>query len=100
MRPLFLAAGLLVVITSAAAAQSQPPAPSPVRVVGTVDKLDEYIARCDAVIHLIGNTIGALAPADTLRSLRRRCPDIAFICVGAAMDFISAEAPRAPTGET
>jgi len=40
VRSLFLAAGLLVVITGAAAAQSQPPAPSPVRVVGTVDKLD------------------------------------------------------------
>ena len=40
MRPLFLLAGLLVAIAGAAVAQGQTPAPSPVRVAGTVDRLD------------------------------------------------------------
>lgn len=44
---------------------------------GTLDKLDSYIARCDAVIHLAGDMTGAWAPAATLQALRARHGDLA-----------------------
>ncbi|MGH3428715.1 MAG: hypothetical protein ACRDQZ_14295 [Mycobacteriales bacterium] len=39
----------------------------------TLVKLDDYIARCDAVIHLVGDMPGALARATALQALR---PDL------------------------
>jgi hypothetical protein len=33
----------------------------------TLDKLDEYIRQCDAVIHLVGDMTGALAQAPRWR---------------------------------
>lgn len=43
----------------------------------TLDKLDLYIARCDAVIHLVGDMTGSWAGAATLSTLRARYPDLA-----------------------
>ena len=34
----------------------------------TLDKLDEYIRQCDAVIHLVGDMTGALAKASSVAS--------------------------------
>src|SRR5579864_974628 len=51
----------------------------------TLLKLDAYIATCDAVIHLVGDMTGALAPAAALEALH---PDLAerlpFLKVDAA----------------
>jgi hypothetical protein len=38
----------------------------------TLDKLDSYISECDAVIHLVGDMIGALAPSVASSALRDR----------------------------
>ncbi len=43
----------------------------------TLDKLDEYIRQCDAVIHLVGDMTGALAQAPSVAAIRRRYPDLA-----------------------
>ena len=43
----------------------------------TLDKLDVYIARCNAVIHLAGHMTGAWARAATLQALRARYGDLA-----------------------
>jgi len=43
----------------------------------TLDKLDEYIRQCDAVIHLVGDMTGALAQAPSLQLIRARYPDLA-----------------------
>jgi hypothetical protein len=43
----------------------------------TLDKLDGYIARCDAVIHLAGDMTGAWATLPTLQALRARYGDLA-----------------------
>jgi tetratricopeptide (TPR) repeat protein len=42
----------------------------------TLDKLDSYIARCDAVIHIAGDMTGAWAEAATLQTLRKRYVDL------------------------
>ena len=42
----------------------------------TLDKLDLYIAECDAVIHLVGDLTGANAPAASIKSLLAKYPDI------------------------
>jgi hypothetical protein len=42
----------------------------------TLDKLDSYIARCDAVIHLAGDMTGAWANMATLQALRARYSDL------------------------
>ena len=44
----------------------------------TLDKLDGYIARCDAVIHLAGDMTGAWANTATLQTLRARYGDLAL----------------------
>jgi hypothetical protein len=43
----------------------------------TLDKLDGYIARCDAVIHLAGDMTGAWARMVTLQALCARYSDLA-----------------------
>lgn len=43
----------------------------------TLDKLDEYIRLCDAVIHLVGDMTGALAQAPSVAVIRHRYPDLA-----------------------
>ena len=43
----------------------------------TLDKLDDYLQSCDAVIHLVGDMTGACAQASALASLRARYSDLA-----------------------
>ena len=43
----------------------------------TLDKLDEYIRQCHAVIHLVGDMTGALAQAPSVAVIRHRYPDLA-----------------------
>ena len=42
----------------------------------TLDKLDEYIRQCRAVIHLVGHMTGALARAPSVAVVRQRYPDL------------------------
>ena len=42
----------------------------------TLDKLDDYIRQCDAVIHLVGDMTGALAQAPSVAVIRQRYPDL------------------------
>jgi hypothetical protein len=42
----------------------------------TLDKLDVYIANCDAVVHLIGNMTGPAPGELALRALRKKYPDL------------------------
>src|SRR5262249_41792591 len=41
----------------------------------TLDKLDDYIRHCDAVIHLVGDMTGALAQMPSLTVIGSRYPD-------------------------
>jgi hypothetical protein len=43
----------------------------------TLDKLDVYIAHCDAVVHLVGDMAGSAPPELPLRLLRKKYPDLA-----------------------
>src|SRR5262245_16510994 len=43
----------------------------------TLDKLDTYIAHCDAVVHLVGDMAGSTPPELPLRALREKYPDLA-----------------------
>ncbi len=43
----------------------------------TLDKLDEYIRNCDAVIHLVGDMSGASAQPSSRALIRERYPDFA-----------------------
>jgi Tetratricopeptide repeat/Domain of unknown function (DUF4062) len=43
----------------------------------TLDKLDLYIKKCDAVVHLLGNRTGAWAKPATAQALKARYPDLA-----------------------
>jgi tetratricopeptide (TPR) repeat protein len=42
----------------------------------TLDKLDVYIARCDAVVHLVGNLTGSAPGELALRALRKKYSDL------------------------
>jgi tetratricopeptide (TPR) repeat protein len=42
----------------------------------TLDKLDVYIAHCDAVVHLVGNMTGSAPGELALRALREKYPDL------------------------
>ena len=42
----------------------------------TLDKLDVYIAECDAVVHLAGDMTGAAPGEQALRALRSKFPDL------------------------
>ena len=44
---------------------------------GTLDKLDVYIADCDAVVHLAGDMTGSAPGEHALRALRAKYPDLA-----------------------
>ena len=43
----------------------------------TLDKLDRYIAACDAVVHLVGEMTGAAAKAESNKAIVTRYPDLA-----------------------
>lgn len=43
----------------------------------TLDKLDVYIQSCDAVIHLVGDMSGAMAPPPSVALIAERYPDFA-----------------------
>ena len=43
----------------------------------TLDKLDTYIANCDAVVHLVGDMTGSAPAAAEERALIGRHPDLA-----------------------
>ena len=43
----------------------------------TLDKLDVYIAGCDAVVHLAGDMTGSAPGESALRALRAKYPDLA-----------------------
>ncbi|MDN5753731.1 MAG: DUF4062 domain-containing protein [Nitrosospira sp.] len=43
----------------------------------TLDKLDEYIRGCNAVIHLVGDMTGAWANATAVAAIGQRYPDLA-----------------------
>jgi Domain of unknown function (DUF4062) len=43
----------------------------------TLDKLDVYIAHCDAVVHLVGDMTGSAPPELPLRALRNKYSDLA-----------------------
>jgi tetratricopeptide (TPR) repeat protein len=43
----------------------------------TLDKLDDYLRQCDAMIHLVGDMTGALAQAPSLAIILERYPDLA-----------------------
>jgi hypothetical protein len=43
----------------------------------TLDKLDEYIRRCDAVIHLVGDMTGAWAHPTAVAAIQHCYPDFA-----------------------
>jgi hypothetical protein len=42
----------------------------------TLDKLDLYIAHCDAVVHLVGDMTGSAPGELALRALRKKYPDL------------------------
>jgi tetratricopeptide (TPR) repeat protein len=42
----------------------------------TLDKLDVYIAACDAVVHLVGDMTGALAKAESTRAIVGKYDDL------------------------
>src|SRR5215469_16447571 len=42
----------------------------------TLDKLDLYIAHCDAVVHLIGNMTGSAPEELALRALLKKYPEL------------------------
>ena len=43
----------------------------------TLDKLDVYIAHCDAVVHLVGDMTGSAPIARDVAALRAKYPDLA-----------------------
>src|SRR5580704_8510085 len=42
----------------------------------TLDKLDVYIANCDAVVHLVGDMTGAAAKPESTESVLGKYPDL------------------------
>jgi hypothetical protein len=43
----------------------------------TLDKLDDYIRECEAVVHLVGDMTGAMASPSAVAAIKRRYPDLA-----------------------
>jgi exopolysaccharide biosynthesis WecB/TagA/CpsF family protein len=60
----------------------------------TVDALAERLAASKARVCIV--SLGAPKQELLADALHRRCPDVGFLCVGAALDFISGHAVRAP----
>jgi tetratricopeptide (TPR) repeat protein len=58
----------------------------------TLDKLDEYIRLCHAVIHLVGDMTGALAQTPSVAVIRQRYPDLAK-CLPVLGPFLDSGAP-------
>ena len=58
----------------------------------TLDKLDDYIRECDAVIHLVGDMTGTMAQPSSLAAIRKRYPDLAGRLPGLA-PFLEPDAP-------
>jgi len=54
----------------------------------TLDKLDDYIRACDAVVHVAGDMTGAWAEAPAVAAIRARYPDLAerLPAVGEALE--------------
>jgi hypothetical protein len=44
--------------------------------IGTLAKLDRYIAGCDAVVHLVGNMTGSAAKATSTQAILAKYPDL------------------------
>src|SRR5258708_9963571 len=58
----------------------------------TLDKLDDYIRKCDAVIHLVGDMTGAPAQPPSVAVIRQRYPDFAKR-FAVLKPFLKAKAP-------
>jgi tetratricopeptide (TPR) repeat protein len=43
----------------------------------TLDKLDDYIRECEAVVHLVGDMTGAMASSSADSAIKERYPDLA-----------------------
>lgn len=59
-----------------------------------VEPIAERLAASGACVCVL--SLGAPKQELLADALRRRCPDVGFLCVGAALDFISGHAVRAP----
>jgi tetratricopeptide (TPR) repeat protein len=46
----------------------------------TLDKLDDYIRECKAVVHLVGDMTGAMASPSDVAAITKRYPDFATRC--------------------
>ena len=44
----------------------------------TLDKLDDYIRECEAVVHLVGDMTGAMASPSAVAAIKERYPDLAI----------------------
>jgi hypothetical protein len=42
----------------------------------TLDKLDDYIRECEAVIHIVGDMTGAMASPRAVAAIKERYPDL------------------------
>lgn len=60
----------------------------------TVDELAARLAQSGARVCVV--SLGAPKQEVLADALHRRCPDVGFLCVGAALDFISGHSVRAP----
>ncbi len=58
----------------------------------TLDKLDEYVKACAAVVHLVGDMTGALAQPSAVASICLRYPDLADR-LPALRPFLAPDAP-------
>lgn len=58
------------------------------------DALADRLRGCRAQLCFL--SLGAPKQELIAQALRRRCPEVGFVCVGAALDFISGHAVRAP----
>jgi tetratricopeptide (TPR) repeat protein len=46
----------------------------------TLDKLDDYIRECEAVVYLVGDMTGAMASPSDVAAITKRYPDLATRC--------------------
>jgi hypothetical protein len=57
-----------------------------------LDKLDDYIRECEAVVHLIGNMTGEMANPSAVTAIMVRYPDLAT-CFPSLAEMLSTGAP-------